>query len=159
MRRPKIITLFSLALSLKVSSAAFQNPDVARFRSTRRLFSSSLDSEQERKDMKELIVSLSLEPSDESRRERLVGLFGEALAKPDGDPKRFTDLFDKTLIEVGDRVRKEALEKLEQEQTIPADGSKTPEELQVWALVDMMVQSKTLVKKANGELGNGGTFT
>ena len=108
--------------------------------------------------MKELIVSLSLEPTDESRRERLAGLFDDALARPNGHPKRFAELFDKTLIEVGDRVRKEALEKLDQEPTIPADGSKTREELQVWALVDMMVQSKTLVKKANRELGNGGTF-
>ncbi|GAX24354.1 hypothetical protein FisN_4Lu603 [Fistulifera solaris] len=108
--------------------------------------------------MKALILSLSLEPTDQSRRERLAGLFGEALAKPNGAPKRFTDLFDKTLIEVGDRVRKEALEALESEQNPPSDGSKSPQELQVWALIDMMVQSKTLVKRANGELGNGGTF-
>lgn len=35
---------------------------------------------------------------------------------------------------------------------------KSPEELQLWALVDMMVQSKTIVKKRNGELGSKGTF-
>jgi hypothetical protein len=36
--------------------------------------------------------------------------------------------------------------------------SKSPEELQLWALVDMMVQSKTIVKKQNGEFGSQGAF-
>ena len=35
---------------------------------------------------------------------------------------------------------------------------KSPDELQLWALVDMMVQSKTIVKRRNGELGSKGTF-
>jgi hypothetical protein len=157
MRISGTIAWFAFALYGKVL-LAFQSPSATRFCPTRLLLTKSSDLEQETEDMKELILSLSLEPTDESRRERLAELFGEALAKPNGAPKRFTDLFDKTLIEVGDRVRKEALETLECEQNLPSDGSKSPQELQVWALIDMMVQSKTLVKKANGELGNGGTF-
>lgn len=155
MRAQTIIT-FPLAALLGIA-AAFQSPSVPSIHRTR-LFTSSSNAEQELTDMEELIISLSLEPTDESRRERLAGLFQEVLTKPNGDPKRFSDLFDRTLIEVGDRVRKEALEKLEQKQNNEGVEGKTAEELQVWALVDMMVQSKTMVKRANGELGNGGTF-
>ena len=35
---------------------------------------------------------------------------------------------------------------------------KSPLETQLWALVDMMVQSKTMIKKAKGQLGSKGTF-
>ena len=35
---------------------------------------------------------------------------------------------------------------------------RSPDERQLWALVDMMVQSKTLSKKAFGQLGNKGTL-
>lgn len=133
--------------------------------------------------MEELIVSLSKEPTDESRRSRLSCLFEEALSKPNGAPKRFTDLFDQTLIEVGDRVRMIALEKaMESERLVTGSGEgheedslsvveedtysndddfmsgKTDEQKQVWALVDMMVQSKTILKKANGELGSNSEF-
>jgi hypothetical protein len=156
MRLSVIIACFTFVFCDN-DSLAFRVPAATRL-PARFLLTKSSDSEKETEDMKELILSLSLEPTDESRRERLAALFGEALAKPNGAPKRFTDLFDKTLIEVGDRVRKEALEALEREQNLASDGCKSPQELQVWALIDMMVQSKTLVKKANGELGNGGTF-
>ena len=144
--------------------------------------------------MEKLIVSLSKERTDASRRSRLSGILTEALAKPNGAPKRFTDLFDRTLIEVGDRVRSIALEKalqvekletgsgesgsveesslvsrVEENNVTPASSDtspneddfmsgKTDEEKQVWALVDMMVQSKTIVKKANGELGSSSEF-
>jgi hypothetical protein len=36
--------------------------------------------------------------------------------------------------------------------------SKSETELQLWALIDMLVQSKTIVKKAAGELGSEGKF-
>lgn len=36
--------------------------------------------------------------------------------------------------------------------------SKSPEELQLWALIDMMVQSKTRVKLHMGSLGSKGQF-
>jgi hypothetical protein len=121
--------------------------------------------------MNSLITALSLESDDTSRRQHLATLFEEELAKP--DPTRFTDLFDKVLVTTGDRVqgeaRKNALEnpKLaesddDDQEAKESDGDlmmgKSAEEKQLWALVDMMVQSKTLVKRAFGDLGSKGTF-
>jgi hypothetical protein len=140
--------------------------------------------EVETQDMRDLILSLSLEPTDHDRRMRLKDIFHEALARPNGMPKRFTDLFDIVLSNVGDDVQSEAKkiyfeaqaaeqENAEESPDEPvevqvleekSDGegetkkSKSPEELQLWALVDMMVQSKTIVKKETGELGNKGAF-
>ncbi len=127
--------------------------------------------------MRDLILALSLEPTDHDRRTRVRDVFHEALARPNGMPKRFTDLFDKILIEVGDEVQSEAKKKFFEEQaavgidepetvipaeeendSVPPMRTKTPEEMQLWALVDMMVQTKTIVKKVNGELGSQGTF-
>ena len=134
----------------------------------------------ETQEMRDLILSLSLEPTDHDRRSRVRDVFHEALARPNGMPKRFTDLFDKVLIEVGDQVQNEAKKKFfedeaaaaaaqksdpkesssagEDESLLPTERIKSPEELQLWALVDMMVQTKTIVKKVNGELGSQGTF-
>lgn len=122
--------------------------------------------------MEKLIVSLSKETSDESRRGRVASIFDDALAKPNGAPKRFSVLFDQVLVVVGDRVKLEAeQEALKQQQTVQEqiDREDVPKfkdllkgrsdiELQLWALVDMMVQSKTIVKKATGELGSEGKF-
>jgi hypothetical protein len=139
---------------------------------------SSLYTEKEIQEMTDLIVSLSLEATDHDRRMRVKDVFVEALARPNGMPQRFCDLFDNTLTQVGDQVQTNAKKKFfEQQQQqfqnddrsdndadveLPIkDGElrlKSPEELQLWALVDMMVQSKTIVKKRNGELGSKGTF-
>ena len=138
--------------------------------------------------MRDLILSLSLEKTDHDRRTRVKEVFVEALAKPNGMPDRFSALFDKVLTQVGDEIQMEAKKKFfEQQQaeqekedgddmegdstaaTAAAETSddvtedqeervKSPEELQLWALVDMMVQSKTIVKKRNGMLGSKGTF-
>jgi hypothetical protein len=87
------------------------------------------------------------------------------------------------LIVVGDRVKLEAQQKIlklqkaeeaaekddagndESSLTSPEDAAapevpreKTQDELQLWALIDMMVQSKTIVKKESGELGSKGSF-
>lgn len=135
-------------------------------------------SETETQEMRDLVLSLSLEATDHDRRTRVRDVFHEALARPNGMPQRFTDLFDKILIEVGDKVQNEAKKKFfeaqaastpmeDVESSTPTEDeqdlgsttrSKTPEELQLWALVDMMVQTKTIVKKVNGELGSKGTF-
>lgn len=146
-------------------------------------------SQTECQEMRDLILSLSLEPTDHDRRTRVRDVFHEALAGPNGMPKRFTDLFNKILIEVGDEVQNEVKKKFSQDQLLEAlvedndDGEasiiedpatagveeegevvpppkrkKSPEELQLWATVDMMIQTKTIVKKENGELGNEGTF-
>lgn len=142
---------------------------------------SSDASEAEIQEMEELILSLSLEPTDESRRERLVSVFDEALSRPNGMPKEFADLFDQTLIVVGDRIKAELQQKA-QEQALQAEEEEDDDNLQeksaeddddkpdgkkkvafanqrqLWALVDMMVQSKTIVKKDSGELGSKGVF-
>lgn len=132
-------------------------------------------------EMDSLIISLSLEPTDDSRRQRLAQVFATELAKADCTSRRFADLFDQVLATVGDRIqlaaRKKALkaqqernqlqesqesdnetEELEDEDRDFMGVKKSPEERQLWALVDMMVQSKTLSKKAFGQLGNKGTM-
>jgi len=139
-------------------------------------------SDKEVEEMRDLIVSLSLESNDHERRTRVRDVFHEALARPNGMPKRFSDLFDTVLTQVGDQVQMEAKKKffedsaaaetpsedeveVEEEPVLSSEGEqegelrlKSPEELQLWALVDMMVQSKTIVKKQNGELGSRGAF-
>lgn len=125
---------------------------------------------EEVKAMDELIISLSMEPTDESRRARAVQIFEDNLSLPNGAPKRFADLFDAVLMVVGDRVQGEAkkraleagpqtTEEAEEEATNKDWMERSADERQLWALVDLMVQTKTLVKKASGNLGNSGTFT
>lgn len=137
-------------------------------------------SASEAQDMETLIMSLSYEQNDQTRRKKLLDLFQNELSKP--CPERFTNLFDAVLIDVGNKVRLEAIEKFESNQTNVEtcnnnNGSsntdqlsqendgvnreaelKTREEIQIWALIDMMVQSKTLVKKSNGQLSREGSF-
>jgi hypothetical protein len=122
--------------------------------------------------MDSLIISMSLEPTDNSRRQRLASVFSEELAK--ADCRRFAYLFDHVLTIVGDRVQVEAKTKAlahnkdaedsgDQDDENDDGGDfmgmgRSPEEKQLWALVDMMVQSKTIAKKAFNELGNKGTL-
>jgi hypothetical protein len=137
----------------------------------------------EMEEMEQLILSISREATDQLRRDRLRAIFIESLSQPNGDPQRFIDLFNQTLIVVGDRVKLEAQQKFHRLQeeaeaaekddasnddsslTPPNDATvpevpreKTQDELQLWALIDMMVQSKTIVKKESGELGSKGSF-
>lgn len=183
-----------LLLSLVAAASAFTQPPayldrVGRARTQQHnkangrvmLFESgenNVYTDDEAEDMEKLIVSLSLEPTDQSRRDRLASLFAEELAKPNGAPKKFTDLFASTLNIVGDRIQHLAAEKVSQNQattsssdTDDSDTEQTkdeknsmkglgsmPEGRQLWALVDMMVQSKTLVHTQSGELGSKGTF-
>ncbi|CAJ1927892.1 unnamed protein product [Cylindrotheca closterium] len=127
-------------------------------------------------EMRNLVLSLSQVPTDEDRRARLANIFEEALARPNDQPKQFIDLFDEALTNVGNEVQIEAkkmfaakdAEASNPEEAVDADTSeneesndervKSAEELQLWALVDMMVQSKTIVKKVSGKLGSKGTF-
>jgi hypothetical protein len=136
-------------------------------------------------EMEQLILSLSREATDELRRDRVRAILIEGLSKPNEDPERFTDLFNQTLIIVGDRVKllaqqkaiklqaeaeaaaeKDDVDNDESSLAPPPDEAppavareKSPDELQLWALVDMMIQSRTIIKKESGELGNKGTFT
>jgi hypothetical protein len=140
-------------------------------------------SDEEQQEMRDLVLSLSLEPTDEDRRTKVKDIFHEVLARPNGAPKRFSDLFDTLLAKIGAEVQDEAKKRFfeaqaakKQEQAenvteVLSDNAvdddneeeagekvKSPDELQLWALVDMMVQSKTIVKRENGDLGSKGTF-
>eukprot|EP00978_Attheya_sp_CCMP212_P019608 scaffold55228_cov62-Attheya_sp.AAC.1 len=128
--------------------------------------------------MEDLILSLSVEPSDESRRGRLVSIFEMELSKENG-AQEFADQFGLALNVVGARVqddaRGKALKKREEAEAlgeeplepeplenkssdVPIAMGHTAEEQQLWALIDMMIQSKTIVKKTFGDLGTKGQF-
>lgn len=69
----------------------------------------------------------------------------------------FCNGFERALIAVGDRVQREAAQEAkavqQQEAEMPEllQEQKTETQFQLWALVDMMVQSKILIRKAKGE--------
>mmetsp|Transcript_24834 Transcript_24834/g.36746 ORF Transcript_24834/g.36746 Transcript_24834/m.36746 type:complete len:170 (+) Transcript_24834:109-618(+) len=122
-------------------------------------------STEEVNDMEQLIVSLSMERTDESRRKKVEELFHEEFSKPNEEQNRFAALFDAVLMVAGERVqsdaRRRALEKsFEKESPTRGEPAKeeerkgfmdgTNEERQLWAMVDLMVQTKTIVKKARG---------
>jgi hypothetical protein len=149
---------------------------------------------KEVQDMEGLILSLSREATDASRRARVEALFRDAAlvappspaAEDNNDSEvrpgtRFSAaLFNLVLISVGNRVQEEAQQRsLQAPPSTGDDGgsvSMTPEapapgagtsssppgaladNFQLWALVDMMVQSKTIVKRLRGELGKEGSF-
>ena len=139
-------------------------------------------------DMEELIVSLSRESDDSKRRGKLAEILDKELAGAllvESDSQngvinagipRFAKLFQLSLDAIGERVqaaaREVALEKQQQMvdsddaddavNSIEVDGlvrrEKSKDELQLWALIDMMVQSKTRVKMHMGSLGSKGRF-
>ena len=131
------------------------------------LFQSSSNENDIDVDIDWLVMSLSRESDDVIRREKLATLFAER-----GIEEGFADAFEKSLENVGTKVQQIAREKAagreveEKEKndgesddnelppgvSIDEDGSvtlpeRTSEELQLWALVDMMVQSKVIMKK------------
>jgi len=152
--------------------------------------------------MKDLIVDLSKESTDNVRRSRLESIIVQGLEESGGggDDAAFPQLFQESLEAVGNEVqakaRELAMQRYEEKdaaETIneaavaaasSADGAnttnnknggdspirvetvnetsegkiKSPLETQLWALVDMMVQSKTMIKKARGQLGSKGEF-
>lgn len=122
--------------------------------------------------MEDLIVSLSLESTDERRRERLKSLFEEELAKTESRAHEFAESFAKALNTVGDQIQSVAREKAIQRQREAGKNDEqlteglgntseretSEEERQLWAMVDMMVQSKVLFKTAFGEMGSKGSF-
>jgi hypothetical protein len=113
--------------------------------------------------MNDLLESLSLEPTDEGRRQRLARTFEE-----ESGEQGFADLFQQQLVVFGNDIRAILMQQQQQLQgprsSFAEDESessstssndsqqngfmsaeKSTEEKQLWALVDMMVQSKTLV--------------
>jgi len=122
-------------------------------------------------EMEKLIESLSREADDDKRRKRLADMLDVELAADASNAESFTKLFQLSLDNIGERVqanaRELALEKQQQEELKLADiynadnvgnpieadvvvrREKSEEELQLWALIDMMVQSKTRIKSSN----------
>ena len=120
---------------------------------------SPLNEEADITEMNNLIESLSLEEDDDLRRKRVAELFAKKYCDIP-----FCSLFDQQLIVMGDVVKKQAAEKMpdppasadgeskseepDGEQSTQQEREKSAEEKQLWALVDMMIQSKTIVKKS-----------
>ena len=129
---------------------------------------------------------MSKESNDDKRREQLSAILGKELKSPETDSSpeldaeipKFAKLFQLSLDIVGERVQNAAREKAMERQEMEggndpntdatnepdANGEgvverlKSEEELQLWALIDMMVQSKTAVKLHMGSLGSKGSF-
>jgi len=96
-----------------------------------------------------LVMSLSREKDDDKRRERLRAVF-----EKHGSEEGFADSFAKSIQTVGTSVQQVAREKA-QERRFDKEASedvsielpqKTNDELQLWALVDMMIQMKVIVR-------------
>lgn len=176
----KHIVFFQLLL-MTISISIINGLFISSLPKNRRAFSHPMVSKtnsnvEDYDEMRNLVLSLSQTPTDSDRRTRLASIFEEALARPNGQPKQFVDLFDKALTNVGNEVQTEARKKFAEKEKEAAKSEssrdvkspesdelegkreKSAEELQMWALVDMMVQSKTIVKKTSGELGSKGTF-
>lgn len=116
-------------------------------------------------DIENVILSLSTIADDQSRREQLSDLFAEKLQNQDGG-ELFMKQFDSAMIVVGDRIRMDATDiatvaavNRSLNSTSAKDDAEMPSfplrsqqksqlEGQLWACIDMMVQSKTLMKQA-----------
>lgn len=108
-------------------------------------------------DMQDIINYLSKISDDSQRRDELTRKF-------DGASPEFAKLFQSELIVVGNQVQEEAKklamdpeknnkERMDEasDSTNASTGSKNDQQQQLWALVDMMVQSKLIIKR---NLGN-----
>ena len=104
--------------------------------------------------MRELIFSLSKEETDEDRRLRLTKLFkserrgnGNGIDNDNDESAslfvQFAKLFDETITTIGGEMQSTAKKN---ELEAGDEYDKTSDERQLWALVDMMVQSKVLYK-------------
>jgi hypothetical protein len=112
-------------------------------------------------------MDLSKETNDEIRREKLSSLLKERLNQEDSvEAAKFALLWDKIVIEIGSKVQEEARAKAEEsaisqsgEKNVNSDpevtsdhndstGVKSGEELKLWAMIDMMIQSKHIIKNA-----------
>ena len=117
-------------------------------------------------EIKKKILSLSLEQNDEKRRSMISSIIDEKISQADS---QFLQIWDETLIQVGSELQDEARRLAMNEKESVEDGykestvsngttpdvgeqktaNKSKEELQLWATIDMMIQSKTLIKKAS----------
>lgn len=114
------------------------------------------DTSSEIKEVKDIILSVSKEEDDEKRRSNLSSLLNTKISEGD---QQFLQIWDKAIIQLGEELQAEARKKAIETQTTQTESNdannkvkemkKSKEEIQLWALVDMMVQSKTLIKKAS----------
>eukprot|EP00554_Chaetoceros_debilis_P000376 CAMPEP_0194089348 /NCGR_PEP_ID=MMETSP0149-20130528/33879_1 /TAXON_ID=122233 /ORGANISM="Chaetoceros debilis, Strain MM31A-1" /LENGTH=165 /DNA_ID=CAMNT_0038773245 /DNA_START=12 /DNA_END=509 /DNA_ORIENTATION=- len=103
-------------------------------------------------DVRERIMSLSLLKSDEERRMELSNLLeNNLLNRNNDDASQFALLWDAALIEIGSDVQTKAKARAEAEAGSGEVVGNEEDKQQLWALVDMMVQSKSLIKKMTGE--------
>jgi len=109
------------------------------------------------KAVRKTILSVSEEGDDEKRRSNLSSLINQKISE---DDQQFLQIWDKAIIQLGEELQAEARVKITETQATQTEGSsdasdeakegeKSKEELQLWALIDMMIQSKTLIKKAS----------
>ena len=126
-------------------------------------------------EIRELIISISLESDDVKRRKLLSETLEEKLNQEDvSAAAKFAHLWDVNIIKIGEQIQNEAraeaqnkADTLDSAATDSAsdnyseddndnDGNtagstssieKSMKEKQLWSMVDMMVQSKTLIKK------------
>lgn len=108
-------------------------------------------SDDEISKMDDLIKKLSGERDDVERRDKVAQVLGEKLLQPDGhgSSDRFARLFEERLNAVGDDVRTKAAAEAE----AAGENGQPSEEMgkQLWALVDMMVQSKIFFKQTRND--------
>ena len=108
-------------------------------------------------EIRQLITEISFEKNDEIRRRKVECTLMENIDQNDAEAgARFAMLWDKTLIEIGGEIQNAARAKVEiknkdKQELNGTKNGKSDEELKLWALVDMMVQSKALIKKLGDE--------
>jgi hypothetical protein len=114
-----------------------------------------------------LILSLSEETNDEVRRKKLSSLLSENLNQEDSvKAAKFAHLWDKIVIEMGSKVQEDARTKAQESDASKSEdkntnsapevassqdgnaGVKSAEELKLWIMIDMMIQSKQIIKSA-----------
>lgn len=106
-------------------------------------------------EMISLVLSLSQIQSDILRRRRLEERFDREYAN-NITWDEFAALFDSTLKSIGGNIQRKAARK--HKHRGKTSKGKTTEQLQLWACVDMMIQSKTIVKRKNKTLGSNSIF-
>ena len=170
----QVIIIPTLAFQLTLAPSLHLIPNHAKYGMIERYVksswngyygSSSLLKSHEIQDMEDFVLSLSLDSDDQSRRHTFATLLNEKL-QTDDYGESFIKLFDNALIVVGDRIRQQATELSTSNRhedvndtdilpTFPLPSQqKTNLEQQLWACVDLMVQSKTLIKSARDKIKN-----
>ncbi len=118
---------------------------------------SSLQSNQSESDeVRELILTLSIETDDEQRRTKLKSLLEGKLTQDDAvKSAKFAHLWDTNIIKIGGEIQNNARLEAGQKSTSnnqqnengTVGSEKNENEKQLWAMVDMMVQSKSIIKQ------------